>query len=71
MDRITWRLIALLALALVLVIFFWAIFVGPLNRDQRECDRLWEDFAREALSAKYVWDNFTRILEQLEDQGCR
>ena len=41
-----WKLIALLALALVLFIFLWMIFFGPLSR----CDRLWEQHAQSSKS---------------------
>ena len=44
-----WRLIALLALALVLFIFLWMIFLGPLSSRQQNiasCEKLeqeWDD----------------------------
>ena len=63
-----WRLIALLALALVLFIFLWMIFFGPLSR----CDRLWQNFADKKVFVTPS-SHFTKhdlIYDELKAHGC-
>ena len=61
-----WRLIALLALALVLFIFVWMIFLGPFDSRRHHiasCDKLEREYHQAVLSHVIVGDPVKRTAE--------